>query len=145
MIRARAMGQDVEISVRLGRKDAALKTAALRLNLDGNTRRFWEAKPAAPGGEASVVSAKRKVRPAPVRVVEGSGNVFADLGVVHPDRELIKAESALQIYRIIRQRGLSQKQVGKVLGISQPQVSVLARNRGASFSVGRLLEFLGAL
>ena len=91
------------------------------------------------------MTAKRKVRSAPVRVTESSGNVFADLGVAHPERELIKAELALQIYRIIRQRGLSQKQVGKILGISQPQVSVLARNRGASFSVGRLLEFLGAL
>ena len=91
------------------------------------------------------MSGKRKVRPAAVRVTEGSGNVIADLGVAHPEREQIKAELALQIYRIIRTRGLSQKQVGKTLGISQPQVSVLARNRGASFSVGRLLEFLGAL
>ena len=92
-----------------------------------------------------MVSAKRKVRPESVRVTGGSDNVFADLGVPHPERELIKAELALQIYRIIRERGLSQKQVGKILGISQPQVSVLARNRGASFSVGRLLEFLRAL
>lgn len=91
------------------------------------------------------MNARRKVRSEPVCVTESSGNVFADLGVRHPERELIKAELALQIYRIIRERGLSQKQVGKILGISQPQVSVLARNRGASFSMGRLLEFLRAL
>lgn len=91
------------------------------------------------------MNAKRKERPASVRVTDSSGNVFADLGVRHPEGELIKAELALQIYRIIRERGLSQSQVGKILGISQPQVSVLARNRGASFSVGRLLEFLRAL
>jgi predicted XRE-type DNA-binding protein len=52
-----------------------------------------------------------------MRVMESSGNVFADLGVPHPERELIKAELALQIYRIIRERGLSQKQVAKILGI----------------------------
>jgi hypothetical protein len=39
------------------------------------------------------------------RVVEGSGNVFADLGLPHPEQELMKAKLTLHIYRIIRARG----------------------------------------
>jgi predicted XRE-type DNA-binding protein len=75
----------------------------------------------------------------------GSGNVFADLGLSNPDQELLKAELTLQIYRIVRQRNLTQTEAGKILGISQPHVSALARNRAGNFSVGRLLDFLTAL
>src|ERR1700688_3867382 len=75
----------------------------------------------------------------------GSTNVFADLGLPNPDQELLKAELTLQIYRIIKQRNLTQTEAGKILGISQPHVSALARNRAGNFSVGRLFEFLTAL
>ena len=79
------------------------------------------------------------------RVTEGSGNVFADIGLPEPERELTKARLTLTIYRIIRERGLTQTQAAKVLGIQQPQVSLLMRNRAGSFSVDRLMEFLTAL
>ena len=79
------------------------------------------------------------------KVTEGSGNVFADLGLPHAEQELMKARLTLQIYRIIQERGLTQTEAGKVLGIPQPQVSALARNRAGNFSVGRLLDFLTAL
>jgi predicted XRE-type DNA-binding protein len=75
-------------------------------------------------------------------VTASSGNVFADLGVPNPEQELLKVELTLQIYRIIKQRNLTQTQAGKILGISQPHVSALARNRAGNFSVGRLLDFL---
>jgi len=77
--------------------------------------------------------------------VEGSGNVFADLGLPHAEQELMKARLTLQIYRIIQARGLTQTEAGKILGIPQPQVSALARNRAGNFSIGRLLDFLTAL
>ena len=76
------------------------------------------------------------------RVTKGSDNIFADLGLPNPERELIKARLTLQIYRIIKQRGMTQSQAATVLGIKQPHVSLLMRNRAGSFSVGRLLEFL---
>jgi predicted XRE-type DNA-binding protein len=75
----------------------------------------------------------------------GSGNVFADLRLPNPEQELLKAELTLQIYRIIKERNLTQTEAGKILGISQPHVSALARNRAGNFSVGRLLDFLTAL
>jgi predicted XRE-type DNA-binding protein len=76
---------------------------------------------------------------------EGSGNVFADLGLPNAEQELMKARLTLQIYRIIETRGLTQTEAGKVLGIPQPQISALARNRSGNFSVGRLIDFLTAL
>lgn len=81
----------------------------------------------------------------PIRVTEGSGNVFADLGLPNADQELVKAQLTLQIYRIIKQRGMTQSETAKVLGVKQPHVSLLMRNRAGTFSVGRLMEFLTAL
>src|SRR6202035_5768563 len=80
-----------------------------------------------------------------VRVEEGSGNVFADLGLPNPEQEMMKARLTLQIYRLIRERKLTQTEAAKVLGIKQPHVSLLMRNRAGSFSAGRLMEFLTAL
>jgi len=81
----------------------------------------------------------------PVRAEKGSGNVFADLGLPHSEQELLKAKLTLQIYRLIKKRDLTQAEAGKVLGIKQPHVSALMRNRSGSFSVERLMDFLTAL
>ena len=88
-------------------------------------------------------AAKKSTRPA--RITESSGNVFADLGLPNAEQELVKAQLTLQIHRIIERRGLTQSQAGKILGVKQPHVSLLMRNRAGTFSVGRLMEFLTAL
>lgn len=75
----------------------------------------------------------------------GSGNVFADLGLPHPEQELLKARLTLQIHKIIKDRGMTQARAGEILGIKQPHVSALMRNRAGTFSVERLMEFLTAL
>jgi predicted XRE-type DNA-binding protein len=80
-----------------------------------------------------------------IKPEKGSGNVFADLGPPHPEQELLKARLTLQIYRLIKVRGLSQAQAGEILGIQQPRVSALMRNRAGDFSVERLMDFLTAL
>jgi len=80
-----------------------------------------------------------------IRTEKGSGNVFSDLGLPHPERELLKSRLTLQIYRLIKARGLKQAEAGKILGIKQPHVSALMRNRSGTFSVERLMEFLTAL
>ena len=78
-------------------------------------------------------------------VTRSSGNVFADLGLPHPEQELLKAHLTLQIYRLIKSRGLTQTEAAEILGVKQPHVSALMRNRAGNFSVGRLIEFLTAL
>ena len=78
-------------------------------------------------------------------VTQGSANIFADLGLPNPEQELLKAQLTLQIYSILKESGLTQVKMAKLLGVRQPQVSLLMRNRAGSFSVGRLMEFLIAL
>jgi predicted XRE-type DNA-binding protein len=80
-----------------------------------------------------------------IRVNEGSGNVFADLGFPNPEREQLKARLTLEIYRIIKDRGLTQAMAGGILGIKQPHVSSLMRGQSGNFSVERLMDFLTAL
>jgi predicted XRE-type DNA-binding protein len=78
-------------------------------------------------------------------VTESSGNVFADLGFPNADREQLKAKLKLEIYRAIKDRGFTQTQAGKILGIQQPHVSALMNGRSGNYSLGRLFEFLNAL
>ena len=80
-----------------------------------------------------------------IRIKEGSGNVFRDLGFPNPGREQVKARLALQIYRLIKDRGLTQAAAGEILGIKQPHVSGLMRGQSGNFSVERLMDFLTAL
>jgi len=70
---------------------------------------------------------------------------FADLGLPNPEQELLKARLTLRIYKIVKARGLTQAKAGEILGIKQPHVSALMRNRAGNFSLGRLMEFLTAL
>ncbi len=87
------------------------------------------------------MAAKKKA----IRHDTGSGNVFADLGFENPEQELLKAHLTLQIYRIVKARALTQARAAEILGIKQPHVSLLMRNRAGNFSVERLMEFLTAL
>lgn len=79
------------------------------------------------------------------QVREGSGSVFRDLGFPNPEREQLKAQLTLRIYRIIRSRKLTQAAAGEILGIRQPHVSALMRGYSGNFSVERLMDFLNAL
>jgi predicted XRE-type DNA-binding protein len=74
--------------------------------------------------------------------VEGSGNIFADLGVPNPEEARAKADLVDRIVDIIKERKLTQVQAGKVLGVDQPKVSALMRGRLTDFSIERLLRFL---
>lgn len=74
-----------------------------------------------------------------------SGNVFADLGLKNAEQELVKARLTLQIYQLLKARGLTQAKAAALLGTTQAQVSTLMRCRPTSVSVGRLMEFLTIL
>ena len=76
---------------------------------------------------------------------KSSGNVFADLGFPDSEQELVKAKRMAQIYRLLKDQGLTQIEAAKLLGTTQAQVSALMRCRPVSISVGRLMEFLTIL
>jgi predicted XRE-type DNA-binding protein len=80
-----------------------------------------------------------------IPVVMGSGNVFEDLGFPQPGEALAKAELIRQISLLIKKRKLTQEEVGKILKLPQPKVSMLLRGRITGFSTDRLIRFLNAL
>jgi predicted XRE-type DNA-binding protein len=78
-------------------------------------------------------------------VTESSGNVFEDLGFANSKELLAKAELARQVYIIIKKRGLTQTAAAGLLGMKQPDVSLLMRGRLSRFSTDRLIQILNVL
>jgi predicted XRE-type DNA-binding protein len=76
---------------------------------------------------------------------ESSGNVFADLGFRNSKQELLKAKLTIEIYKLLKKRGVTQTEAARLLGTTQAQVSALMRCKPVSVSVGRLMEFLNVL
>lgn len=74
--------------------------------------------------------------------VVGSGNVFADLKVPHPEEALAKAELAHKITTLIERRGLTQAEAATLLDVDQPKISALRRGRLSGFSLDRLVRFV---
>lgn len=76
------------------------------------------------------------------RIIKGSGNVFADLGLPNSEELLFKAQIASEIARSLRDRGLTQVEAGKLMGVDQAKVSALLRGRLDEFSIDRLIRFV---
>lgn len=74
-----------------------------------------------------------------------SGNVFTDLNISNPEEALAKAELAMQINKVIKQKNLTQEQAAKLLDVDQPKISALATGRLSGFSLERLFRFLNDL
>jgi predicted XRE-type DNA-binding protein len=74
-----------------------------------------------------------------------SGNVFADLGLPDAPELLAKADLAIEIGRMLDERGLSQAEAAKLLRTSQPRISDLRRGRLEGFTLDRLVRFLNSL
>lgn len=79
------------------------------------------------------------------KVHRGSGNLFADLGIAHPERVLARAQVMARIADMIRERGLTQQQTAALLGIPQSKVSCLMHGKLSMFSLDHLFELLNAL
>jgi predicted XRE-type DNA-binding protein len=75
------------------------------------------------------------------------GSVLDDLGFGASEALEIKVK--VEIYRELMKhilgRGYSQKELGGVLGIHQPDASNLLNGRVSKFSVGKLIKFAGRL
>lgn len=76
---------------------------------------------------------------------QSSSNVFADLEMPDVEERLLKAQQAVQICRLIEQKGWTQSGAAEVMGLDQPKVSNLLRGRLTGFSVDRLLSILNRL
>jgi len=79
------------------------------------------------------------------RVTTGSGNVFADIGLDQPEEALAKAGLVEAIADLLGRRNLNQTQAGRLVGLTQPQVSRLLRGDTRDFSYERLMRILMSL
>ena len=79
------------------------------------------------------------------KIIKGSGNVFADIGLPDAGEHLIKAKLVFKIDALMQERGLKQIEAAKLLGVKQPDISKMLRGDFKQFSVERLMRFLVAL
>lgn len=77
-------------------------------------------------------------------VTPADGNVFADLGFPPEEAENLKVRSRLmiEILRLVRDRGLKQRQAAALFGVSQPRISELMHSRIDEFSIDSLINML---
>lgn len=76
---------------------------------------------------------------------EGSGNVYADLGLADADELLSRAKLGYHVCQLVKARGLKQRDIAVLLGIKQPEVSHLMNGHFSRFTTDRLLDFLKRL
>jgi predicted XRE-type DNA-binding protein len=74
----------------------------------------------------------------------GSGNIFADLGLPNAEEHQLKAALVLQLYRLIKDRKLTQAAAAKIAGVKQPDLSNILRGHFQGFSLERLMRMLTA-
>ncbi len=79
------------------------------------------------------------------KIIQGSGNVYADLGYANAEEHQTKAKLVGQIAKLIDRHGLTQAEAAARLGIDQPKVSAMLNGRFRGFSVYRLMCFVAAL
>src|SRR4051812_28063662 len=80
-----------------------------------------------------------------MRIDRSSGNVFRDLGFSGTEAEnlRVRADLMISLGKLIEDRGLTQAQAAKLLGVTQPRISALMRGKIQLFSVDGLMEMLG--
>lgn len=80
-----------------------------------------------------------------IEVEASSGNVFADLSLPDADKLQIKSGLTVEIAKAIRERGLTQAEAAKRMGLTQPKVSSLLRGEFSNFSERKLMDCLNRL
>jgi len=76
---------------------------------------------------------------------EGSGNVFADLGLKDADELFARAQLGFHVHKILKDKGLKQREIACLLGIAQPDVSHLMNGHFSRFTTDKLLDFFKRL
>lgn len=79
------------------------------------------------------------------QIYEGTGNVYADLGVPEAETMLVKAHLATAIADSIAVRKLTQKHAAEILGMTQPKLSNLLNGHFRGISEAKLMECLSRL
>ncbi len=75
----------------------------------------------------------------------GTGDVFQDLGYADAAERKLRAQLAMRVNEIIKDKRLTQVAAAALLGIPQPHVSELKHYKLNRFSSERLLHFMTQL
>ena len=78
-------------------------------------------------------------------LVEGSGNVFRDLGDPHADLKQAKAMLAARIIAVLDQRGLSVRKASALTRFAAADFSRIRNADLGRFTLDRLMKMLAAL
>ena len=78
-------------------------------------------------------------------LVEGSGNVFRDLGDPHADLKQAKAMLAARIIAVLDERGLSVRKAGALTRFAAADFSRIRNADLGRFTLDRLMKMLVAL
>jgi len=73
---------------------------------------------------------------------QGSGNVFADLGLEDSDELFLRAQIGFYVFKILTDRKFKQREISDPLDIAQPDVSHLMNGHTSRFTTEKLLDFL---
>jgi len=92
-----------------------------------------------------MVKRNPKNKPEDIEYSISSGNVYADFGFSNPEEAKAKADLAMLISEIIKEKNLTQQQAADLMNIDQPKVSKIIRGLLSEFSIERLLKFVLAL
>lgn len=76
------------------------------------------------------------------QVLEGTGNVYGDLGIPDAEAMLVKAQLATAIADSIASKKLTQKQAAEILGMTQPKLSHLVNGHFRGISESKMMECL---
>ena len=71
-----------------------------------------------------------------------STNVYEHLGFPDAEEMLVKANLVIKIAEILRERGWSQQQAAKVLGLTQPKLSKMLRGQFRGISEMKMMDCL---
>lgn len=74
-----------------------------------------------------------------------SGNVFADLGLEDAEELQFKTRLIVRIQAAITERGLTQAEAAKLIGLDQSRLSKMMRGGFLSFSSDKLFDILNRL
>jgi predicted XRE-type DNA-binding protein len=69
-------------------------------------------------------------------------NVYEQLGFLDADQMVVKAQLVSQIAEVLRERGWSQQQAAKVLGLTQPKLSKMLRGQFRGISEMKMMDCL---
>jgi len=92
-------------------------------------------------GEAIQADRRGTMKKTTKRITRSSGNVFLDLGFPPPEAAimLLRCELAEALRKWMAREGLTQAEAAKRLGVVQPRISEIARNKVDKLSLDYLV------